>query len=237
MSIIDKTFKNWLVIISVACLPGLLLTSCVKTNNKPVTTSPTALLLVVQASPDAPPADFYLGSTLVNGAPINYNNQLPYFFANTGSLPVAFYKTGTSTKIAADTVTLANQTAYSLFLANSISKPDFLLLTDTVVAPPAGQSYIRFVNVSSDSPAVDFAVKGGSVLIANKGYKGYSSFIAVQADISSNFEIRKAGTNTVLATLGFEPRAGYIYTVWLQGFAAGSGATALSANYIENGYN
>jgi hypothetical protein len=237
MRIFYKKLKNWLAVVSVACLSGFLLTSCAKTNNQPVTVAPEALLMVIQASPDAPPADFYLGSTLINGAPINYNNQLPYFLANTGSLPVGFYNSGTATKIAADTINLKNQTAYTLFLANSISKPDFILLTDTVVAPPAGDAYVRFVNVSSDSPAVDFAVKGGSVLIANKGYKGYSSFTAVQADISNNFEIRKAGTNTVLTTLGFEPRAGYIYTVWLQGFAAGTGATALSANYIENGYN
>lgn len=237
MSIIDKKFRNWLTVISVACLPGLLLTSCAKTNNQPVTVTPAALLMVIQASPDAPATDFYLGSTLINGAPINYNNQLPYFLANTGPLPATFYKTGTATKIAADTINLKNQTAYTLFMANSINKPDFILLTDTVLAPPAGQSFIRFVNVSSDSPAVDFAFKGGSVIVANKGYKGYSSFIAVPGDISDNFEIRKTGTSTVLATLAFKPLSGYIYTVWLQGFASGSGGTAQSANYIANGYN
>jgi len=234
-----KKFKNsscaGLVSIGLMCLLFLFMSSCVKDNNNSYVVVPTALLMVTQASPDAPAEDFYLNNNLVNHGALQYGYHIDYFNAYTGKRNAILYNYGTMTKIASDTITLKANIAYSLFLANTYTSPDFILLTDSINRPSAGNASIRFVDVSPDAGAVDLASNSTTVLVSNKSYKGYSSFTPLKGNTMYNFEVRQAGTNTVLATLdSVTVNTGFVYTIWLHGLAAGSGTSKLSAGIINN---
>jgi hypothetical protein len=86
-----NTPGNLLTNIALVALLSLLLTSCIKTNNSdsyaPVT---TALLSFIQASPDQPPLDFFIGSSKVNPVALNYGNSVSYFTVSSGQIPVNF---------------------------------------------------------------------------------------------------------------------------------------------------
>src|SRR6202012_652760 len=105
---------------------------------------------------------------------------------------------------------------------------------DTINRPADGKASIRFVNLSPDAPSVDLAIQGGAVLITNKAYKGYSTFVPETGNTSYNFEVRQHGTNTVLATLSnISLNSSYVYTIWLGGLATPLNATdKLSLNII-----
>jgi hypothetical protein len=237
MKIFKNASKTRLAGLGAMCLLFLLLSSCLKTNNNTYY-PPVALVAFVQASPDEPQLDFYLNNNMINIYPINYADHFDYFRAYTGSRVANFFDHSNMNKILSANIQLNANTNYSLFLANKPSQPEVVMLTDTINQPAAGNASIRFVNLSPDAPAVDLSVTSGSVLVANKAYKGFSSFIPVKGNTTYNFQVLQTGTNTVLATLpNISLNAGSVYTVWFHGLAASTGtADQLAANIYTNAY-
>jgi hypothetical protein len=212
--------KKLIAMICGACLLSVSLTSCLKENNNQTYNPPVALVSLTQASPDEPPIDFTLDNNQVNINPLNYGDVIGYFQAYAGKRTANFVNHTTMGKIFSDTVSFIQNAAYSLFLANVQSKPDMVVVRDTITRPADGKASIRFVNVSSDAPAVDLAIQGGAVVIANESYKGASSFIAITGNTTYNFEVRQHGTNTVLASLAnVSLNSSSVYTIWLHGLA------------------
>lgn len=231
-----RKIKSVLAGVGFVSLLSILLFSCLKDHNTYVTV-PTAQLMVVQGSPDAPAETLYLNNNRVTSQPYNYGDWAGYFNAYTGNRQVVLYNYNNQTQVASDTITLQQAVTYSLFLANTYTKPDFILLKDTIAQPASGKATIRFVDVSPDAGAVDLAVNN-TVLVSNKSYKGASSFLPVNGNnTASTFQVLKSGTNTVLATLSnVTIQNGNVYTVWLHGLAAGSGTTVLAVGIINNVY-
>jgi hypothetical protein len=175
MKIYKTPLKRLSALIGVTALSAVLLSSCLKTNNNNYY-PPVALVTFIQASPDEPALDFYLNSDKVNVLPVNYGDNIDYFRAYAGARVANFYSAGTMNKIFSGNIQLNQNTTYSLFLANKPSQPELVLLTDSISRPSSGDATIRFVNLSPDAPAVDLAIQGGAVFVANKAYKGFLHF-------------------------------------------------------------
>lgn len=223
-----------------ACVVSLsfLLTSCVKNNSDDVTV-PTALMTVIQASPDEPPLDFYLNSNKVNQSPITYGTGIDYFSAIAGQRTAYFYQYGTTTPVVASAqVTLEPNMAYSLFLDNTTSHPSILFLTDSLIKPPAGKAGVRFVDLSPDAPAADLVIQGGATIASNKSFQGYTSFLPVSGQNNFTLQVVKTGTSTVLASLsGATLTDGYLYTVMFEGLNNSTNANdKLTMILITNAY-
>lgn len=217
MKTLKNNSKRWFASVGAIGLLLLSLSSCLKDHNTNYN-PPTALMTFIQASPDEPPIDFYLDNNMVNYAPVGYGDYIDYFRAITGTRIAGFHNHFSQAKILSDTIKLTANTDYSLFLINKASTPQALLLTDTLKKPASGYAGIRFVNLSPDAPGVDLAIKGGSVLVSNKSFKGYSSFLPLASGSSYTFQVLRSGTSTVLATSPvIKPDGGFVYTMYLQG--------------------
>ena len=238
MNIRKNILGNLMAKISAAGLLCLLLTSCLKENAPPNIDQPTALLSFIQGSPDEQPLDFFLNGNKVNQSAIYYGNYINYVSAFAGSRTANFYTSGTASILLSGTITLNPGAAYSMFLANVPSSPEILLLTDTLTKPVAGNASLRFVDLSPDAPNVDFAIKGGAVLVHNMSHKGFTTFLSVPVNAGYTFEVRKSGTTTVLATLTDVPlAAGSVYTAWFDGLATPTNNTdKLSLNVVTNAF-
>jgi hypothetical protein len=225
-------------IIGMFGLMAVLFSSCLKNNNDTnVDAPPSALISVVNASPGTQPLDFYLDQNKANIQAINYGSGLDYLKAYVGKRTATFYLAGTQQKVKSDTATLRANQFYTLYLTNVSTAPDFVLLRDSIVRPAAGTAAIRLVNVSADAPAVDLAIKNGQVLATNKAYKGYSPFVSIPGGNTHTLEVRQAGTTTVLATINdVQLKSSSVYTVWLQGVAAATNDTKLTAKIQTNAY-
>lgn len=231
-----KNFKNiskrLVARIGAICILSLVLTSCIK-NHDDTPVQPVALLSVIQASPDLQPVNFTLNGNRVNANAIVYGSGLDYFSAYVGKRQAAFALTG-GTVVKSDTITLKQNLAYTLCLVNKAATPEFLLLNDAITQPTSGNASMRFVNLSPDSGPVDLAIKGGSVLVANKSFKGSSDFAPIEGK-GYDFEIRKAGTTTVLATLSNQTiTPGFVYSVYFRGLAASTDAEKPTASLVVN---
>lgn len=230
-----QNLKGWACVTGIAVIAAVSFSSCLKNHDDYYTPQqPVALISAINASPDAQPVDFFLDQNRTSNYSIANGTSQDYIRAYTGKRNLIFYTNGN--KIISDTATLKDKTLYSVFLANLISKPDLVLLTDTIKQPATGMAAIRFINLSPDAPAADLAFKGGNVLVSNKSYKGYSGFITVPVNGAYNFEIRQTGTNTVLASISNVKVVNGLYTIWLQGINAATDQTRLSAHIQNNVY-
>jgi Domain of unknown function (DUF4397) len=239
MKIMPQNLKKWMAPLGLICLLALTLASCVKSTG--VTQSkPLAGLEVIDASPDAPQLNFFLGTTEINQTTLGLGDFTYYFSAYAGVNTAGFYQAGTSTAIAQSNITLAATTYYTLFLANVKATPDFIFLKDSVYNPGSGNTAIRFVDASPDAPAVDLVIKGGTKIVQNYTYKNASAFIQIPLNEFGvdTLQVVQTGTSTVLATV--PPKvfaANADYTVWLYGLANTSiPAEGLNANIMENLY-
>ena len=222
-------------------LLALILNSCTKSVDNTVNNTPLAGLSVINASPDAPPVNFYIGSSKITNSALSLGDFTYYFSAYSGKSSAIFYPQNSTTILAQTTITLAPSTYYTLFLANVEATPDLLLLKDSVYKPASGFTNIRFVDVSPDAPLVDLVVKGGLKIASNLSYKGYTNFfpLALPAGTSRDtLEVVQSGTSTVLATV---PAADFLgtadYTVWFYGLAnTAVAAEGLNAGIIEDVY-
>lgn len=236
MKIFNTRSKRWLASISAVCMLSVSLTSCLKDHTNDYSQTPVAYLSVTQASIDAPSGNLFISDNQVNTTPFTYGSILGYVTAYTGKRTV-YLKDASSNTLAQDTITLVQNTPYSMYIANSISHPDFIVLKDTLNVPAAGNANVRFINVSTDAGPVDLAVTGGSVITANKAYKGFSSFAPMSGDKLYNLEVRQAGTSTVLATAkNIAINSGFVYTIWLHGSVTGSATTKLAIDVFNNAH-
>jgi len=216
----------------------LLLSSCLKTNNSE-TAPPTALLTVIQASPDEPALDFFLNGDRANANPLVFGTGIDYFSAIVGQRTANFYVDGsTGAAVATAQVTLQQNMAYSLFLDNIPTKPGILFLADTLVKPAGGKAGLRFVDLSPDAPAVDLAIQGGVTITTHKSFEGYTAFLPVTGQSNFTLQVLKSGTSTVLATLSnVSLTNGYLYTVMFEGLNASTNSgDKLNIIMITNAY-
>lgn len=232
---IYKTSKRWLASAAAVSLLAISMSSCLKDHNTTIV-APAALVSFTQASPDEPAIDVSFDNNMVNLNPLAYGDHLDYVKAYTGKRTINVVNHTSGAKILSDTVTFKDNVPYSLFLANKATSPELIVLTDSISNPGSALASVRFINLSPDAPAVDFSVKSGSVLAANKAYKGYTSFIPVTGNQTYNIQVLQTGTSTVLATLSnLTLSSGFVYTIYLRGLAsATSGTDVLTVGEIVN---
>jgi hypothetical protein len=222
-------------IAGIMCLV-LLLSSCLKDNTTNYA-PPVALVSFFQASPDETALDLYFNNNRVNISPINYGTGLDYFRAYAGVRTANFYTYGVMNQIFSDTLTIKPNNVYSLFLTNKPSKPELVLLNDTINQPAPNMASVRFVDLSPDAPNVDLVLNNNTE-VANKTYKGFSSFLPVTGNTTYNIQVKQTGTSTVLATLsGVTLNSNLVYTIIFSGLVSGTTTADQPAiYYVTNAY-
>jgi hypothetical protein len=237
MKKMQKNLQKWIVPFGIIGLLAVVLSSCSKSNTTTYS-GPLSALAVIDASPDAPSLDFYVGSNKVSGTALGLGNFFYYFSLPAGGNDAIFYQTGTTSAIAQSNITLSANTYYTLFIANVKATPDLILLKDSVYQATTGKTSIRFVDVSPDAPNIDFILKGGAKIASNLTYKGSTAFLPVPLPGTGldTLQIVQTGTTNVLATV---PAANLVntgaYTVWFYGLANTSvTAEGLNANIMAD---
>lgn len=227
--------RKFLLIAGIIGLTSLL-SSCLKSNTTDYA-PPVALVSFFQASPDETSLDLYLNNNKVNTAPVNYGAGVDYFRAYSGLRNVNLYTYGVMNQIFTDTVTLKPNNIYSLFLTNKPAQPELVVLNDTINKPQPGTASIRFVNLSPDAPHVDLVLNNVTEA-ANKGYKGFSSFLPVTGNTTYNIQVKQTGTSTVLATLSnINLNTNLVYTIIFTGLVSGNTVADQPAiYYVTNAY-
>jgi hypothetical protein len=190
-----------------------------------------ACVNVIHASPDAPAVDVYVDGTralsdLAFGAASGWV-ALP---AGEHTVQVTAAGAALDTAVIDADVTLDAGAAYEIaatgLLAEIAPQINQVNLSD-FADDAADAARIRVVHISPDAPAVDIAVKGGDVLIANLAFPTASDYLEVPAG-SYDLEVRIAGTTDVALDLpGVALDAGMVYSVYAIGLVGDGSLTVL----------
>lgn len=212
------------------------LTSCSDDDDKttPTGNTPTANVMAVHASPDAPAVDLYVDDALA-GSDLAFPQNTGYLPVPSGNRNIKVNVAGSETTVIDADLTLTAGASYSVFAIDSVSKIAPLVTVDTLTTPAAGKAHVRFVHLSPDAPAVNVTLTDGTIVFGNKAFKERTSFTPLDAG-TYNLQVRDAATNSavVLALDNVTLTAGKIYTVFARGFASGLAAQALGAQIIAN---
>jgi hypothetical protein len=210
---------------------------CLKSVDPPQTEPAKAYVSIMHLAPTAPALDVYFDSKKVsNSAFAPGNVTVAYNAVDRGTFSIVFKKAASDSVVASVTPVLYDSLSfYTVFLHNVQSngpvtavriKDDFSMLTST-------NAFIRFFHASPDTEAVDFyidnaKVESGRAQADNLPSGTYNNFNSLHPGFH-NFQVKQAGTSTVLASLdNVELAARNAYTFYLRGLKNGSGTNQLS---------
>ena len=177
-----------------------------------------ACINVVHASPDAPAVDVYLdGALALEG--LEFGNFSGWVPVPAGDHQVQVTPAGEAADAAVidAPVTVEAGMAYHIAATGTVDEIAPAIYPVDLTAPADGNARVRVIHASPDAPAVDVAVAGGDVLIADLAFPDASDALEVPAG-SYDLEVRPAGTTDVALDLpGVALEAGMVYDVFAIG--------------------
>ncbi|RYG45391.1 MAG: DUF4397 domain-containing protein [Chitinophagaceae bacterium] len=210
---------------------------CLKSVDPPQAEPAKAYVSIMHLAPTAPALDVYFDSKKVsNSAFAPGNVTVAYNAVERGTFSIVFKKSATDSVVSSVTPALYDSlNFYTVYLYNAQPngpvtavriKDDFSMLTTS-------NSFIRFFHASPDTDAIDFyidnaKVESGRAQADNIPSGFYNNFTSLTAGVHS-FQVKQAGTSTVLASLdNLDLAAGNAYTFYLRGLKNGTGTNQLS---------
>ena len=173
----------------------------------------------LHTSPDAPDVDIYInGQMKVKHLPFQSGKQL-FSSLNPGKYHIDIYPTGNSVdSVLNKKITIEPGKTYTLAIIDSVKKMRLLPYLTQPEVPP-NESKIRFLHLSPDTGALDFAVKDRDVVFPNISYKQASEYLGIMP-MTVDLEVRAAGTKQVVLPI---PKAQFrpneTYTIILIGLS------------------
>lgn len=201
------------------CAALIFLASCMDEDTPSVEPVPLGYVSIYHAAPDAPPLDILVDNSKVNNKPFDYTTYSGYLNFRTGSRNVKFNSFNAANALADVTFNVAEGKAYSLFVINTLSGIEPLVVVDSAAAPSTGKAMIRFVQLSPDAPSVNVTAKDGTALFPSTSFKQATDFKEIDAK-SYSFDVKSEATGeVVLSSNEVALRPGGYYTIVTRGFA------------------
>jgi len=224
--------SNRFFALSIVFLSVLLLNSCKKGTTE---VAESTYLSIINAAPTSATYNVYLNDGKANAAALPLGGSINYLQLTPGNFSVKFTTASNIESLFTESVSLAVNTIYSYYLISDNNQLDGLLVTDAVGAA-TDKSFVRFINLSPDAPALDVAVTDATTkLITNQSFKSASAFVSVDPSTYS-FDIKETSTGTIKTKLTSAVlSAGVYYTIISRGVLNPTGAQEpFSAQLIAN---
>ncbi len=210
--------KNFtpLTLNSIATAVGLfavsLLFSC---KTEPAAEVNVGSFRVYNVSPTLSTYDVYINDKKFNSGALPFGGGVKYATLAAGSYDIKFTTAGESQSVlTANGVTIGKNLGHSLFLVGVQPNLDKVYMVDEYPNAEMKKSYVRFVNLSEDAPALELTMNDTS-LVANKTYKSYSDFMPINPG-NKVFAIKDASsTKTTLESTKLS--GGHFYTIISRG--------------------
>ncbi len=188
----------------------------------------------MHGSPGAGSFDVYAGGARLYSN-IPYGALSNYMYFPDGLNQLSLYPAGTLVNpLVSTSYTLVPGGIYTFALGGYPGGATMLPLPELLPAISPGQSYLRFVNLSPNSPKVDVILPDGTVLFGNIGANARTGYVALSPGTYA-LQVVPAGTTQVIMTLPSLTLAlGTTYTVSLLGLM-GSSANPLRAVFAQDG--
>jgi hypothetical protein len=170
-----------------------------------------AKIRFLHASPDIANVDVYVNSQHTENN-MTYKRITEYISLKKGKHQMGWYSTGNS--LVSEQVLVEPGNFYTLALIDGglstyLNHPEV----------PMGESKVRFLHLSSDSPSIDIAVKDRDVVFPNLSFKEVTEYLGL-TPMTVDLEVRVSGTNNVILPM---PKSKFlpnkVYTIVIVGHA------------------
>lgn len=190
-----------------------------------------AKVRVLHASPNTQVIDVYInGQNILQN--ITFKGFSNYLSLPQGQYRIDIYSAGSETVPLLSTILpVKSQYVYTAVTSGEAGKLQLLPFLDSTYVP-YNEAHIRFAHLSPDTPAVDVALKDGSVLLSNISFKQISNYLQVSPG-KGDLEILVTGTKHIVLSLpDIIIEANKAYTIYAIGYA--NQAPAIDALFLTN---
>ncbi len=195
----------------------------------------TALTPSLGVPANGPTIDYYINNVKMNAAALAYGGLYPNFSgvasAPSGNVTIkAVLNRVTGTGTANDTIAKGNfilgaNVVHSVILVDTFPNPTpfnpiLMVIQESVSMPAYGKFKLRLLNLVATNEVYElYNVTSATVVTPGISYKNLSDWIELPTSTpSSTYQIRLAGTTTVMATsLAFSGGNQRSYTFWARG--------------------
>ena len=210
-------------VVAGATLLGVLTVAGTGVRNASAQSAGDAHVRVLHASPDAPAVDIYVNGTKAI-SDLAFGKASDWATLPAGTYDVRVTPAGQTATVIEAQLPLQAGKYYTVAAVGKLANITAKVFEDDLSPLAAGKGRIRVIHASPNAPAVDVAVKGGSVLISNLAFPNASDFLTVDG-MTADLEVRAAGTSTVALSLpGVTIEPGKVYNVYAIGLLGGSPA-------------
>lgn len=176
---------------------------------------------VLHASPNAPAVDVYINNNPVLRA-LKYKQFSRYMPLMPGSYHVEVYPAGQQTNpVISTNVEIPPMSIYTVAASGVLPNISLLPISDSFRANyNPNLSYVKFVHLSPNAPAVDITLPDGTKLFRDVEFQEYTDYIGVNPGVYT-LQVRPTVSEDVVLTIPnveFSPGVHYsIYAVGLVG--------------------
>lgn len=179
-------------------------------NNRIYSEQSPARLRILQSVQSTDKLDIYL-----DGIPfakhISYKEENQYLYISPGKHQITLYSSNNKRQpFLKKKISLDPNKYYTLITTADRQHTGMIAFEDQPLVP-AGESKIRFLNLTTVANEIDIAVKNRDVIFSNIHYGNCSNYLGI-TPMNIELEVRKAGTTEVLLNLPilrFEPNTAY----------------------------
>lgn len=174
---------------------------------------------ILHASPDAPAVDVYANNQLIAHR-LAYKQFTDYIPVTPGSYTIQVFPAGQRMNPVINTdITVPPSSAFTVAAVGELANIGLLPIPEVYMpnVPMNDQTYVRFVHLSPNAPAVDVTLPDGTMAFQNVAYKNYTNY-GVTDPGSYTFQVKPTGTDqTVLTISDVNLKPGTIYSVYAVG--------------------
>ena len=172
----------------------------------------------------------WANKTKVTGAVnIYYTTSSNYQKIPSGRINVNYYYSVNGNPLCNGNVLFNTGDHYTLFAGGTATTPTFVVTTDDITLPAAGNARIRFVNLSSDVATADFMV--GTQTMGSGIINGECSPFY---DVAAGTYFMKVADSSGNVSDSVKLDAGLLYTAMLTGTRAATTGNVLTLSLVTN---
>jgi hypothetical protein len=181
-------------------------------------TASNSYVRILHAVPDAPAVDIYAdGKMIVRN--LSYKQLTNYIPVAPGNYKIEIFPAGQkTTPVLSTNATVPAQAAFTLAAVGRLANIGLLPIPEVYMPSNINQkSFVRFVHLSPNAPAVDITLPNGTKLFENVPYKTYTNYIAVTPGLYTLLVKIASTEKTVLTISNINLMPGMIYSIYAVG--------------------
>lgn len=176
---------------------------------------------VVNASPTSGSLDFYINEQKVGAKSLPFGSKYDYVRAYSGSRTGKVIDSATKTTLYTKDFNLVIGKYHSLYIVKQNTEMSYALYEDDF-KETGGKAQLRFINLSSDAPALSLELEGDTTTFSNRVFKATTPFKNVEPK-KYKLNLKNTATGTIVASVAdVDLTKDNFYTVWAKGLVTTS---------------